>query len=75
MKKRIVLILVVLSLVFLYNEVFADNTKRIEELKSEVQILQTRQVEYQRTLSNIQVRLIQIQAILGELDAQDKVEE
>jgi len=67
--KKVIVVLMCLCLTSL---VFADNTDRIEELKTESTKLQANLQQAQQAVANIQVRLIQIQAILGELQTQDK---
>ena len=65
-----------LAFLLLTTPLFAgNNTERIAELQKEAQELQARAVEYQQILSNIQIRLIQIEAITGELATQDKTVE
>lgn len=65
-----------LAFLLLITPLFAgNNTERIAELQQEAQELQARAAEYQQILANIQVRLIQIEAIQGELATQDKIVE
>lgn len=51
---------------------FGDNTDRIKQLTTEAQELQKNLTQYNQVINNIQVRLIQIQAVIGELTEQDK---
>ena len=67
MKKWIAVFIVIL----MATSVFADNTERIKELTTEATQLQQRLQQYQRMTQNIQVRLIQLNAIILELREQD----
>lgn len=71
--KKLILALCILG--FYVSAYGQNNQERISELQQETQELQARAVEYQQILSNIQIRLIQIEAITGELAAQDKTVE
>ncbi len=50
----------------------ADNTDRIKELTTEAQTLQQTLAQYNQEVQKIQVRLIQLQAVILELQLQDK---
>lgn len=51
---------------------YGDNTKRIAELQSELQSLRQNLARYNQTAQNIQIRIVQIQAVIGELQKQDR---
>ena len=58
-------VVVILVLCFVTSFVFAED--RVAELQAEAQMLQSRLEEYQQIISNIQIRLIEIQGAIKEL--------
>lgn len=64
--------LIIITLLLVTPLCFADNTDRIKELTTEAQELQKNLTQYNQVINNIQVRLIQIQAVITELTEQDK---
>lgn len=75
MKVFVFVFVFVLPFLLLATPLFAgNNAERIVQLQAEAQELQARSAEYQQVLSNIQIRLIQIEAIQRELVAQDEAE-
>jgi len=68
MKKLVVVILTLM----LITPLFADNSKRIEELTKEGKELIQRKQQLNDALQKIDIRLIQIQAIIDELNKQDE---
>ena len=64
--------LIIITLLLVTTLCFADNTDRIKELTTEAQELQKNLTQYNQVVSNINIRLLQIQAIVGELTEQDK---
>jgi len=53
---------------------YGDNSDRIQQLTNEAQSMQQNLIRYNQTIQNIQIRLVQIQAIIGELNTQDEKE-
>ena len=70
MKKLIVFLCVLGFCVSAYG----DNSERIQELRLEGQNLQQNLTRYNQMIQNIQIRLVQVQAIIGELTKQDEKE-
>jgi len=68
--KKLIIFSILFSLTFTSIS-YADNSKRITELNQEATQLQERLVQYQEIARNIQIRLIQINAIVEELKSQD----
>ena len=64
--------LIIITLLLITPLCFADNTDRIKQLTTEAQELQKNLTQYNQVINNMQVRLIQIQAVIGELAEQDK---
>ena len=64
--------LIIITLLLIAPLCFADNTDRIKQLTAEAQELQKNLTQYNQVVSNINIRLLQIQAIVGELTEQDK---
>lgn len=75
--------LISLSLIMMFvvgTTVFGDNTARVTELQEEAKTLIQRRAEYVKVINNIDIRLLQINAVIEELKRQDlestrKVEE
>jgi len=66
--KKIAFVLVL----FMGGFLFADNGERIKELTNEGTKLVQKKNELTNTINDIDIRLIQIQAIIVELESQDK---
>jgi hypothetical protein len=75
MKKLLLAPCVVLSMVIFVGVLFADNSKRVEELSKEGNDLIQRKQQMVETVQKIDVRLIQIQAVIEELKKQDDKKE
>lgn len=65
-------LIIILCLLGFCINAYGDNSERIKELQSETQNLQQNLTRYNQTINNLQIRIIQIQAIIGELQKQDK---
>lgn len=68
--KKIILIFLILCLIIPF--AFADNSQRIQELKQEKEELQSRSQQYRQILQNIDIRIIEINGIIKELEKQDQ---
>jgi len=55
--------------------IYGGSEKRIKELKEEGAQLQQKAQEYQQALNQINIRLVQIGAIIGELEGENKKKE
>ena len=66
--KKLILVAIIMSAI---SVLFADNSKRIEELSKEGNDLIQRKQQMVETVQKIDVRLIQIQAVIEELKKQD----
>lgn len=72
MRRIICIIAILLALLWLALPAFADHSERIKELEREKQDFIARLQQYQQIAKNIEVRLIQINAIQAELTRLDK---